>query len=139
MADREWAAQLLKQHQISPTYQRLVVLEELAGRRDHPAAEDIWAALSRQQPPIAKATVYNTLKLLSDKGIIRPIYIDGDTLRYDVELDGHGHFHCERCGKIFNFPTSVEQPSVPELDGFHITQRDLYFRGECPACQASAQ
>jgi len=131
------AVQLLKQHDISATYQRLAVLQDLMARRDHPRAEDIWASLRQAEPPISKATVYNVLRLLTDKGIVKPLYIDQESLRYDIELDGHGHFHCEHCGKIYNFDARVDHGPQPDLQGFEVKQRDLYFRGICPACRDS--
>ena len=133
------AAEVLKQHDITATYQRLAVLRDLMGRRDHPRAEDIWFSLRQAEPPISKATVYNVLKLLVDKGVLKPIFIDADSVRYDVELDGHGHFHCDSCGAIFNFEAQLMPAPVPSLKGFQVTQRDLYFRGLCPSCQASGQ
>lgn len=129
------AVHVLKQHHISATYQRLAVLQDLMGRRDHPRAEDIWASLRQAEPPISKATVYNVLRLLMDKGIVKPLYIDQDSLRYDIEVDGHGHFHCEQCGKIYNFDARPDAGPQPGLQGFQVKQRDLYFRGICPACR----
>lgn len=128
------AAQLLKQHDISPTYQRLAVLKELLGRRDHPRAEDIWFSLKQAEPPISKATVYNVLKLLVERQLLRPVFIDADSVRYDIQTDGHGHFHCDSCGAIYNFEAQLVAPTLPGLAGFEITQRDLYYRGRCPTC-----
>lgn len=132
------AADVLRQHGISVTYQRMKVLQALIDRRDHPSAEDIHLALQGCKPPIGKATVYNTLRLLLDKGIVKPLYIDPDGLRYDIELDGHGHFHCERCGRIYNFEAAVDSAELPGLEGFQVRQRDLYVRGICPKCQEQA-
>lgn len=128
------AALVLKQHGISATYQRLAVLENLMGRRDHPRAEDIWEDVRHLKPPISKATVYNVLKLFCEKGILKPLFIDQDSTRYDVELYGHGHFHCQRCDRIFNFDAQVEEAPAQGLQGFSISQRDLYYRGICPDC-----
>lgn len=129
------AAQVLSQHGISATYQRLAVLRELMDRRDHPRAEDIWYSLRQAEPPISKATVYNVLKLLVDKKVLKPLFIDADSVRYDIELDGHGHFHCDSCGAIFNFEAELAAPRESGLNGFQVTQRDLYYRGICPNCR----
>lgn len=132
------AAQMLKQHGISATYQRLAVLKDLIARRDHPRAEDIWFSLRQAEPPISKATVYNVLKLLVDKGVLKPVFIDTESVRYDIEMDSHGHFHCDSCGHIYNFEAEQLTASTPSLKGFEVTQRDLYYRGICPNCRESA-
>lgn len=139
MRDAAQAAELLRQHGIQATFQRIEVLKELMSRRDHPGAEAIYEALRSCQPPISKATVYNVLKLFSKKGILKPLYIDLDSLRYDVDQDIHGHFHCEQCKRIFNIEAPPALSEAPLPAGFHVTQRDLYLRGICPDCSLRAQ
>lgn len=136
VTDASQAAQMLRQHGIQATYQRIEVLRELLSRRDHPGAEAIHEGLAESQPRISKATVYNVLKLFSKKGLLKPLYIDLETMRYDVDREVHGHFHCDQCKRIFNVqvPEALNEAPVPE--GFRVTQRDLYLRGTCPDCAA---
>lgn len=139
MADAAQVAQMLRQHSIQATYQRIEVLRELMSRRDHPGAEAIHEALKSSHPPISKATVYNVLKLFSQKGILKPLYIDLDSLRYDVDQEIHGHFHCDQCKRIFNIEAPPALNDAPLPPGFQVTQRDLYMRGICKDCTALQQ
>ncbi len=128
---------LLEEKGISPTFQRTEVLGYLLNSRDHPDAEEIYRALEGQGL-ISKATVYNTLKLFAEKGLVTTVAIDRERLRFDAVTAPHGHFRCGGCSRIFDFPVlSVDLPEE-SLPGFLISEREVYFKGLCPDCQANA-
>jgi Fe2+ or Zn2+ uptake regulation protein len=131
---QEELMQKLRKHGISITQQRLVVLRCLMEAEGHPDAEEIYAAVGKQDQVISMATVYNTLNLFAAKGMLSTLEIDGHTLRFDKETAPHGHFQCAACGAIFNFP--VEMEALGEaLPGFLVTKQDVYLKGICPACR----
>ena len=130
------AAELLKQYGISPTYQRLQVLKYLQEHHVHPRAEDVFAHMQLAEPPLSRATVYNVLRLFTQKGLLREMRVDGTSVRYDIDQHPHAHFQCDTCGEIFNVQASLPALSQEELPGFLVTDRQLYLRGVCPACQA---
>jgi Fe2+ or Zn2+ uptake regulation protein len=129
----------LKIKGIRPSYQRIKVLEYMNRSGGHPTVEEIYSALSLEIPSLSKVTIYNTLHTFVEAGLVRVVEIDDAQMRYDVTLDDHGHFLCEACGTIYNFPVSIDPASVAELKGFKITQKNVYFKGICPKCLEPSQ
>ena len=94
---------LLKTHGVKPTAQRVVIMEYLLNTECHPTADQVYCNVSRELPvAISKATVYNTLKLLQDKGVIKAIGTEPGCTRYDAKLISHHHFVDLDTGKIFD-------------------------------------
>ncbi len=60
------------------------------------------------------------------------VTIDGERIHYDANTKLHGHFRCISCGEIYDF--DIEPPKDKGLDGFTITQKDVYYSGVCPHC-----
>lgn len=133
---RSQAITLLNAHDIKPSVQRIAIMEYLLQHRTHPAVEDIYDALSKKIPTLSKATVYNTLKMLTQKGVARQLTIDEQCTHYDGELGPHAHFLCSSCGKLYDIglrDTSAEcAANVPT--GFRVETSELYLRGICPQC-----
>ena len=76
------------------TIQRYAVLEYLYENRIHPTVEEIYYSLKEKFSTISKATVYNTLELLKDYGLIQEITIEKGKLHFDYEVKSHHHFFC---------------------------------------------
>ncbi len=130
---REQAA-LLQRCNIRPTYPRIKVLAYLMTGRAHPTADEIYSSLVREIPSLSKMTVYNTLKLLAQAKLIRVVNIGDKELRYDAIMTKHGHFKCDSCGVICDFPVDSDAIAVEGLDGCTITEKDVLVRGLCPQC-----
>ena len=126
--------QELQSHDIRPTYQRLKVLGCLHELHGHPTAEEIHARLSAEIPPLSLATVYNTLHTFVEKGLAHVISIDSIDQRYDLILQDHGHFKCDRCGTITNFSIDIDSIPMESLAHYQIRARNVYFNGLCPNC-----
>jgi Fe2+ or Zn2+ uptake regulation protein len=124
----------LKSRNIHLSYQRLKVLEYLFENRCHPTVDQIFTGLHKDIPTLSKTTVYNTLGLLIDAGLVRVITIEENETRYDIEVETHGHFKCEACGAIHNFTLNPASLVSEDLNDFKIRERDVYFKGLCPAC-----
>jgi Fur family transcriptional regulator, peroxide stress response regulator len=124
----------LKNTGIRPSYHRIKVLEYLLQKGGHPTVDEIYRALSPEIPSLSKVTVYNTVHMLLKVHLIRVVDIDDTEKRYDITLANHGHFQCEVCGTIYNFEVDMEQIISQELNQFKITQKNVYFKGICPAC-----
>lgn len=133
MAHKNKHLAMLEKHGISATFQRLAVLQALAAHAGHPNAEEIYEALGSLYPPISKATVYNVLRLYSDRGIIKPLRLEGDSIRYDTHTDDHAHFECAICGRVRNVPLIPPQTQT-SLAGYAVSHVDVYYRGTCPDC-----
>ena len=126
--------QELKIKNINLSYQRLKVLEYLSQNQCHPTVEQIYTDLQKDIPTLSKTTVYNTLRILVDAGIVRVITIEDNETRYDIEVENHGHFKCESCGTIYNFSIDIDSLTSVDLDNFRISDKNVYFKGICPRC-----
>ena len=124
----------LKIRKIRLSHQRLKVLEYLTENLHHPTVERIFADLQKNIPTLSKATVYNTLRTLTEAGLVRVIGIEDHETRYDIEVENHGHFKCESCGSIYNFSIDPNLLRSEDLNGFQVNDRNVYFKGVCPRC-----
>lgn len=120
---------------IRPSVQRLAIFEYVKKSCQHPTAEVVYEALRDELGSLSLTTVYNTLKLFVDAGLISMLTID-DTFRcFDGNRSCHAHFRCNVCGKIVDLPMKKELFSLVEgLDGYEITDAQLYLKGVCPDC-----
>lgn len=128
------AQAFLQQYGITPSLARVAIVEDLYRYRQHATAEAIYERLNRQSNNLSKATVYNTLNLLADKGAIRSINIDGKYTRYDFVTEFHAHFHCRICGAIEDVTIPrVPRPILPE--GTTVEKEEYYISGICRRCK----
>jgi Fur family peroxide stress response transcriptional regulator len=125
----------LRENNIKPSYQRVKIFEYLIERKNHPTVDMIFTDLVKEIPTLSKATVYNTLDLFKESGFARILTIEGNETRYDCEITDHGHFKCESCGNIYDFPVDLENIPIDSLKHFKIIEKNIYFKGICPECQ----
>ena len=113
------------------TPQRVAVLEAL-GAEQHQSMEEI----KNRCPEVGLVTVYRTLDLLGELGLVRRLDL-GDGPRYELAEDHHHHLICESCGEISEFeecPLNIERLS-PESSGFEARSHSLEVYGWCVACR----
>lgn len=132
--EKEKITQLLLSKGIRPSPQRLHVMEYMTHLVGHPTAEEIHSALHEDMPSLSLATVYNTLHVFTDAGLLRVVSVDNTEQRYDLTTEDHGHFKCLRCGAIINFPVDYARIPTTTLAGFEISQKNVYYSGTCPDC-----
>lgn len=126
-------AELYRQN-IRLSYRRLQVLEYLCQNQNHPTVDQIYVELQKKIPNLSKTTIYNTLNILAEAGLVRVIAVESNETRYDLITKNHGHFKCEKCGAIFDFNMDFDQLATEELNGFKIMDKNVYFKGVCPGC-----
>lgn len=124
----------LKKHGIRPSTIRLKVLQYLLENRIHPTAEDIYKSLINDIPTLSKTSVYNTLDLFLEKGVVNTLSLKEKELRYDINTYLHGHFKCEVCRKVYDFPVTDKILEVNELEGSTIKSIDINAYGICKKC-----
>lgn len=125
----------LKDHGIKPSLQRIKIFEYLANTKEHPKVETIHSNLIGEIPTLSKTTVYNTLHLFIDKGIVKMLTIDESESRYDADISMHGHFICGHCQAVYDFNVNAEVLHADGIEGFEIQQQDIYYRGICKECK----
>lgn len=120
-------------HDIKPSIIRIMIYDLLKGTKAHPGADEIYSELLPIVPTLSRTSVYNTLKLFSEKGIIKTLSIEGERIRYDAQTKYHGHFLCNCCRGVYDFELSKSFESG--LEGFDIQQREVFYTGCCPRCK----
>jgi Fur family transcriptional regulator, peroxide stress response regulator len=124
----------LKEKNIRLSHQRLKVLEYMYNNRVHPTVDRIYTDLHNEIPTLSKTTIYNTLNILMDANLVKPLNIENNEVRYDFMSDNHGHFKCESCGEIFDFDIDFNSLVTKKLGNFKVVEKDIYFKGICPMC-----
>lgn len=130
-------AQLLRDHALQVTAQRLAVLRAVS-HNPHATADTIAEDVRAEIGSISKQSVYDALALLTDKGIIRRIQPAGSPARYEDRVgDNHHHAICRACGMTIDIDCAVGE--APCLNahagkGFHIDEAEVIYWGTCPDC-----
>lgn len=88
---------------ITPTQQRVAIAEVLFARPQHLSADQILEKLNRSKPCVSKATVYNTLNLFVQKGLVREVIVDPTKVFYDPSIHAHHHFYNVDTGELQDF------------------------------------
>jgi Fur family iron response transcriptional regulator len=106
----------LERHGVMPTPQRLEVAEVLLERPQHLSADQILERLRQAGSRVSKATVYNTLKLFGERGLVRELTVDPDRRFYDSTTHAHHHFFHVGTGELSDIPEDqVEILKLPAL------------------------
>ena len=107
---------LLYQHKITPTSQRVQVAEILFSKPQHLSADQILDFLTQRGYAISRATVYNTLGLFVDKELIKTVTLDPDRVLYDSNTKPHYHFRNCDTGELIDINCeSIELNNLPQL------------------------
>ncbi|MFA5913961.1 MAG: Fur family transcriptional regulator [Burkholderiales bacterium] len=113
---------MLRRHGITPTHQRIEIALVLFEKRWHPSAEQILAAVNVRYAETSKATVYNTLKLFLDKGLVRELIVDPNKVFYDSNTSVHHHFYDVVSGQITDISAAgVHIDGLPPLPPGMVT------------------
>lgn len=130
------AFHLLPEHGISPTPQRVAIHDALQGRKDHPTVDKVFAELRESMPTLSKTTVYSTLQLFAQHGLILALHAEDGELRYDPTTHFHAHFKCRACGDLrdIELPGREKTAIAPLPRGFVPETQELVYYGLCPHC-----
>jgi len=132
--DKNSISSHLTENNIKPSYARIKIMEYLLHKKNHPNVDEIYTELVKDIPTLSKTTVYNTLNLFNDAGLVKVITIEENEVRFDADTSEHGHFKCEKCKKIYDFNIEIEGIKVIGLENFKIRQKDIFFKGLCAKC-----
>ncbi len=120
------------------TRQRQVILDELMSRKDHPTADELYAAVRRKLPRISLGTVYRNLDVLMRSGLALKLDMGGAQSRFDADISPHYHVKCVSCGRVDDIrETGFVEITLPPSrdDGYAITGVRVEFDGICPQCR----
>ena len=126
--------EILKEHGLKVTTQRLEILRYLDTHKEHPTADQIYSELKKSTPSLSKTTVYNTLQHLGDHDLVHPLTISGSESRFDSVINPHHHFLCKTCGDIIDIEIECPNAKRIEAGGHRIDEVHGYFKGVCASC-----
>jgi Fur family peroxide stress response transcriptional regulator len=122
---------------IKLTHQRLEIFREVAASLDHPSAEELLKALKARMPTLSLDTVYRTLWLLSELGLVSTLGPRRESVRFDANLAQHHHYLCVRCGLARDFESAaLDALHIPKSVGAFgcINTARVEVRGVCRRC-----
>jgi Fur family ferric uptake transcriptional regulator len=132
----------LSQHGYKLTRQRRAVVEIVANGQTRLSAADVYAQAQHRCPDLGLTTVYRTLEILAELGVIRRVHLDDGCEGFASASAEHGHhLICSRCQTTIEFEdcdlTSMVK-RVSARTGFKIEKHWLELVGLCPKCQKKA-
>lgn len=133
--------EICRRQGVKATHQRTEILRELASSEEHPDADTILVRVRQRIPAISVDTIYRTLRLLEDSGVIARVGFMRDRTRFDANTDRHHHFVCTECGMIGDFysdamdrlPVPRKVSEMGSVEGVHVE-----LRGICRMCKQKA-
>jgi Fur family ferric uptake transcriptional regulator len=124
------------------TPQRMLILESIARSRGHISVDDVYRQVSQDHPDVNITTVYRTLELLEELGIVRHTHFHGDRAQYQrTDEPAHQHLVCTTCGRDQELDLSVLQPLDQELRrryGFEADLTHTAIIGVCRSCASNS-
>jgi Fur family transcriptional regulator, ferric uptake regulator len=138
--EREIFRKYLERRGLKLTAERLAVFDELFARHEHLEADELLVRLRARHKKISRATIYRTLDLLVDSGIVGRVRIREEGYRYERMRAGdhHDHLICNECGRVIEFrEPRIEslQDEICERYGFVLLSHSHQLRGVCRQCR----
>ncbi len=120
------------------THQRMEIFREVARTGDHPDADTVFRQVRKRMPTVSLDTVYRTLGMLNDIGLVTTLGPQRGRVRFDANVSSHHHFFCTNCWRVEDFYSSqFDGLEVPE-EVFRmgdVATTHVQFRGLCARCQ----
>lgn len=120
------------------TPQRTAVYDFISNNLTHPRVDEVWKHVKKALPSVTRESVYRILNEFAERGLLhRMDHIN--SARYDSQTGPHGHFICERCGKVVDF-SLPELPVLPDDETFGTVRNvELRLNGICINCQIKSK
>ena len=121
----------LREHGIQPSAQRVAVGDYVLSTTDHPSADLVWKRVRERFPWISRATVYNTLNLFVEKGLLQRLNLAEDCIVFDPITETHHHFIDEATGAIHDVAwDKVQVCNVDALEEYEVREYQVVMRGK---------
>lgn len=138
MVHMENLALLFREKNLKLTPQRYAIYKYLLSTKSHPSAEMIFEKIIVDYPTMSLATVYKTVKTLSEIGLVQELNVGEDNFRFDANVSKHPHIVCLSCGRvddIENVDYSFLNKEAEKHTDYKIKDHQLYFYGFCSKCK----
>jgi Fur family iron response transcriptional regulator len=110
--NRDEIASLLQQHGVLPTAQRLEIAELMLAKPQHLSADQVLSTMRANGARVSKATVYNTLNLFREHGLLRTVEADPSRVYFDSRAERHHHFYNVDTGELTDIPAAAIELTV---------------------------
>lgn len=131
-------AQLLKEHDLKATFQRMTILSVIE-ERGHMNVDEIYAEVLKSHPTLSLATVYKNIVTMVERGVLVEVPISGQKSKYEVRKHAHLHLICRQCGSVMDQDIDdvlVEDTRrIAQKSAFVLEDRQVNLYGVCAACQ----
>jgi Fur family peroxide stress response transcriptional regulator len=127
----------LKLSGVRITPQRMEIFREIADSDNHPDAVTVYRGVRKRIPAVSLDTVYRTLWLFNDLGLITTLGSHREKTRFDANLESHHHFICRKCGAMHDFYSDeLDRIRIPEtVKTFgSVEKAQVEVRGLCLRC-----
>ena len=120
---------ILQEYGIQPSAQRVAVADYVLKTIEHPSADIVWNRVKARVPYISRATVYNTLNLFVEKGLLRALTLAEDSVVFDPNVERHHHL-VDETGAIHDIAwDKVQVCNIEALKGFEIRDYQVVMHG----------
>ena len=122
--------QILVNHGVRPTSQRVEIARLLFAAQDHFSAEQVVRMVGRGSNYVSRATVYNTLNLFMESGLVRQLVVDTGKIFYDSNTTPHYHYYNSQTGELYDIdPSTIDLTGLQELPaGMEVEGIDIIIR-----------
>jgi len=130
----------VRKHGYKLTSQRRAVIKAIAGTHEHMTPSELYERVRRDNPGIGLVTVYRTMDILAEIGLICELHSGNNCRSYLLRRPAEHHHHliCSECGQVIDFTdcdlSDIER-RLSRDTGFEMESHLLEFLGRCPACQ----
>ncbi|MFN7586961.1 MAG: Fur family transcriptional regulator [Planctomycetota bacterium] len=115
---------------IRPSAQRVAIAAYVLSTEDHPTADEVWNRVKAEFPMVSRATVYNTLQLFREQGLVQQLVLAEGSVVFDPKVEPHHHFVDDQTGAIHDIPwTALRVGKVDELEGVDVRDYMVVVRG----------
>ena len=123
-------AETLRSKGIQPSAHRVAVAEYVLSTREHPSADLVWKRVRERFPWISRATVYNSLNLFVERGLLQRLTIAEDSVVFDPIMETHHHFIDEKTGTIHDVAWErVQVCNIDSLQDYEVREYQVVMRG----------
>jgi Fur family ferric uptake transcriptional regulator len=139
MSEIDRFRKFVKDRGLRYTPEREMIISEIFSVHDHFDVDGLYLRLRRRKRRVSKASIYRTIPLLIESGLIKEVYFEDGHLHYE-HIYGHKqhcHFRCVCCGKVVEFPDDEVvkiQNEISQRYGFFTTSHRFELLGYCPEC-----
>jgi Fe2+ or Zn2+ uptake regulation protein len=125
---------IMRAHQIRPSAHRMAIAEYVLFTDEHPNADTVWKIVLGNFPTISRATVYNTLNLFVEKGLLKqvPLVMKDGSAVYESNTKHHHYFIDEETGRVYDVDfkdVRVQAQDLRNLPRFDVREYMIVMRG----------